>query len=352
MLDKDVYSLLTERHGYGNSERYRRVMEYLMTPQQAKIVAELPAPPEELSQKLHLPVELIKNELEGLYDRGVVIPRNLKTREGYRFARGVMQLHDASQSSLKTDPKREKKLFELWEDFCRAEWYPDMAAEIAQREKPTTRVVPAYQAIKDIPGILPCEDIRELLKAASMLAVCVCSCRQRTSAVVKACEKSIPANCLQMGRGAEYGVNRGSARQLSYDEALALMARCEDEGLVHEWPNSTTMTTNIMCSCCRDCCVIWVPMDAHGVHISKRWAKSRFEARVDWDLCAGCQDCVDRCQFEAIEMVKPEGSKKYKAVVDPEKCWGCGVCVVGCPAGALSMALMRPPEHITQAPAA
>jgi hypothetical protein len=25
----------------------------------------------------------------------------------------------------------------------------------------------------------------------------------------------------------------------------------------------------------------------------------------------GCQDYVLRCQFDAIEMVKPEGSKKY-----------------------------------------
>ena len=108
------------------------------------------------------------------------------------------------------------------------------------------------------------------------------------------------------------------------------------------------MTANVMCNCCRDCCFLWVAMDEHGVHTGKRWVKSRFEARVDWDLCNGCQDCMERCPFDAIEMVKPEGSNKYKAIVDPEKCWGCGVCVLTCAPNALSMALVRPPEHIPE----
>ena len=147
-------------------------------------------------------------------------------------------------------------------------------------------------------------------------------------------------------RGLVSARRRGSKAAWEVD---CLIDAAEEDGLVHEMPNSTRMTTNVMCSCCRDCCVIWVPMDEHGVHISKRWAKSRFEARVDWDLCHGCQDCVERCQFDAIEMVKPEGSKKYKAIVDPERCWGCGVCVLACAPEALSVAIVRPPEHIPEA---
>ena len=349
MAEKDAYSKLMERHGYPNSERYRRIMEYLMTPQQARIAEELPAPLEKLAPKLQLPVRTIESELDQLYIKGVVFPRNFQTREGYRFARSVGQFHDATQSSIKTDPLRERSLFELWEDFCHAEWYPDTAAEMARRQIPNLRVVPAYQAIKDIPGILPCEDIREILKAAPLIAVCVCSCRQREGAMGHPCNRSGAENCIQLARGAEYVINRGSGRRLSYEEALAMMDADEEDGLVHQWVNSTAKVINTMCSCCRDCCIMRVPLDEHGVHVGKVWAKSRFEARVDWDLCNGCQDCVERCLFDAIEMVKPEDSKKYKAMVDAEKCWGCGVCVLGCAAGALSMALVRPPEHIPQA---
>ena len=352
MTAHDAYSVLMERHGYPTSERYRRILEYLITPQRAAIVVELPAPLEELAGTLHMDADAIGRELNDLYDKGVVFPRNFQTREGYRFARNVMQLHDASQSSIKTDPVRERRLFELWKDFCHNEWYPDMAHDSAAVGVPLTRVVPAYQAIKDIPGILPYEDIREMVRAAQTMAVCNCSCRQRAGAVADGCERSEVENCLQFNRGAEYQINRGSGRQLTYEETMAIVDSTEADGLVHTWPNMSMMSFNTLCNCCRDCCVLWVPLDENDVHVSKRWAKSRFEARVDIDSCNGCQDCVERCQFDAIEMVKPEGSKKLKAAIDPEKCFGCGVCVLACEPQALTMALVRPPEHIPQVAAA
>jgi len=93
-----------------------------------------------------------------------------------------------------------------------------------------------------------------------------------------------------------------------------------------------------------------VPMDMVGASLEKIWVKTRFIAQIDEDACIGCQICVDRCQFDAIDMVKPEGngkSKKLKAKVDPEACFGCGVCVLGCKeANAMTMKTVRPPDHI------
>lgn len=40
---------------------------------------------------------------------------------------------------------------------------------------------------------------------------------------------------------------------------------------------------------------------------------------------------MDRCQFNAIKMVKVPRSRKLRAAIDPEKCYGCGVCVVKYP---------------------
>jgi MinD superfamily P-loop ATPase len=100
------------------------------------------------------------------------------------------------------------------------------------------------------------------------------------------------------------------------------------------------------CQCCTDCCILAIALDKAGLPLSSTWEKSRYEAFVNQSDCDGCQDCIDRCLFDAIEMVKSEGSKKLKAVVDPEKCFGCGVCVVGCDQAALKMKIVRPPEHI------
>ena len=62
---------------------------------------------------------------------------------------------------------------------------------------------------------------------------------------------------------------------------------------------------------------------------------------------------MERCEFDAIAMIKPEAadkkkrSKKLKAVIEPDKCWGCGVCVVGCKeAKAIGFKVVRPVEHI------
>jgi Fe-S-cluster-containing hydrogenase component 2 len=40
------------------------------------------------------------------------------------------------------------------------------------------------------------------------------------------------------------------------------------------------------------------------------------------------------------------GSKKLKAQVIKEKCMGCGLCVIKCAQKALTLELVRPPEHI------
>ena len=47
--------------------------------------------------------------------------------------------------------------------------------------------------------------------------------------------------------------------------------------------------------------------------------------------CVGLGDCVDRCPFGAISMVKGV------AVVNEDVCTGCGMCVATCPRGILQM---------------
>jgi len=354
VTSSDPYAPLAQRHGYPDSVRYRRVLEFLMTSRQAAIVVELPAPPEELAAKLDMPLETIKSELDTLFLKGVVFPKNFATRENPRFAREITQLHDASQSILDLDvkiysPEAKQELFRLWEDFCENEWYPDRIHILEKLDSPPLRVIPAYAAIKDLPDIMPSEDMREILRAQQVRALCSCTCRKRRTDLGMACEHSHDINCFQFNRGAEYAITRGTGRQLSYEEALAIVDEIEQDGLVHNWRNDRAMAMTVMCHCCIDCCMIWRPVDTHGANIGTYWAKSRFQAQVDQDLCIGCQGCVERCMFDAIEMVKVPGSKKLKASIDAQKCYGCGACVLKCDPIALSMKTVRPPEHIPEA---
>jgi ferredoxin len=77
---------------------------------------------------------------------------------------------------------------------------------------------------------------------------------------------------------------------------------------------------------------------------------NRFLAVVDEDKCKGCQDCVERCKFEAIEMRPSAGSKKLKAFISAEKCKGCGLCIIKCQQNAIRYEIVRPPEYLKPPP--
>ncbi len=340
----DAYQVLAEGHGYGHSERYRRILKFLMTPKQAEIVTHLPAAFEAVAAQTGLSVDEVKREIDELFRKGIVIPKDLSTLEGARFCRDVLPLHDATEADQKTEEiwgNKAHELWKLWEDFAQHEWYAKRAKEYANREIALDRVMPAYKTIQNIPGITSYDDVREIIKAAPSIGVVPCACRRQTG------RKDIAVKvCTMVGRGADYAAIRGSGERLSYEEALEVIDKAEEDGEVHTYTNRRTLSYGVLCHCDRVSCVLWAPLIKHGVPLDKSLAKSRFEAVVDQELCNGCQVCVDRCQFDAIEMVKPAGSKKYKAAIDPEKCWGCGICVIKCKPNALRLKLVRPLEHI------
>jgi len=355
MMADDPYQTLMSNLRYPESSRLRAILENLLTSEQARIAAALPGTAAEVAQKTGIDPDTVEKALDDLFYAGVVFPKgDFENREYYRFARAIGQFHDASQASRGRDVVKDREFYQLWQDFVMNEWYPNMGKLYAQAPQPRSRIVPAYNAIKDMPDILPSENIREIFKAQRRIAVVPCSCRYRTTAVGEHCAHTAEEDvwhCFQFNRGADYAITRESGKELSLDEAIELLDKVEEDGLLHIWGNHTSLIGgNVACQCCRDCCMIVVPLDIVQAPLNKMWQKSRFIAVVDEDACIGCQTCVDRCQFDAIEMVKPAGaakSKKLKAKVDPEACFGCGLCVVGCDeAEALSMKMVRPPDHI------
>jgi ferredoxin len=351
MSASDAYDVVVEGLGFPGSARLRRILEELMTPNQARMIAELPGTPQEVAERTATDLDRVRDSLDDLFFKGVIFPRgDFRRREFYRFARYILQLHDATQATEGLDVERDRQFFELWYDFKTNEMHPYLAEDYRRRGQPFTRIIPAHKAIKDLEGVLPYESYPEILKAQERIAVVPCPCRLGpTSAGVpcKVHDEVAHWACIQLGRGADYVITRGSGRELSLEEALALSDIIEESGLLHTWSNSSAMTgPKVACNCCRDCCIYPVPLDQAGLPLSLGWEKSRYQPYVNLDDCTGCQVCVDRCLFDAIEMARPEGSKKYKAVIDPKKCYGCGNCVVGCEPGAMKMEVVRPPEHI------
>ena len=351
MTSGDAYDALAGKLGFPGSALLRSVFESLMTPEQARLVDALPASVEEAAEKTGIPVAEARRMLDELYYAGVVYPRgDFDNRDHYRFARHIIQLHDATLGTGQRDVDRDADFIRKWHEFCQQEMFPRLGAMFRSVNVKLSRVVPAHKALEGLADVLPHEDYHEILKAQDVIAVVPCSCRLRTTGVGEQCAHTAEVetwHCLQFGRGAEYVINRGSGRRLTIEQALALCDQIEEDGLIHRWANTAGLKgVNTSCNCCRDCCEEYVSLDATDMPVADWWEKSRYEAYVDdLESCSGCQDCLERCQFDAISMYR-DANNDLKAAIEADKCFGCGACVVGCPYGSLKLHAVRPAEFI------
>lgn len=317
-----------------------------MNEEELRVVVALPGEIDEIAEKQGLSRDYVKKILEGLFVKGVVIPRDFWKRDHYRFVRDIVQLHDATLASRRM---RDPVYAGLWKEFGEKEAYAAIGMLNSMMGVKVWRVVPAYEAIRDLPGVLPHENMLEMIKTQDRIAVVPCSCRNVTHLVGIGCrftkehpEKEETWHCIQVGRGAEYVIARGSGRELTKEEAIELIHRIEEDGLVHTWPNTAKIVdrrVTVNCNCCRDCCEFFLSARFANIPMSSILEKSRYVAYVDRDLCIACGTCVARCHFNAITIDEV-------AKVNEEECFGCGVCVLGCKQGAIKLKVIRPPEHI------
>ena len=91
-----------------------------------------------------------------------------------------------------------------------------------------------------------------------------------------------------------------------------------------------------VCFCCPCCCIAGKRM--HGTTELQNMMQ-RIEGvsvKVDEDLCVGCEDCMEVCAFEGMEMI--DGIAR----VNQEKCLGCGRCERVCLNNAITITLDDP----------
>lgn len=354
MIKNEIYDQLEEKYRLVGDAHFREVIETLMTTEEGKLVLELSIPmtPFELAKKLGTDEKTLETKLDNLARRGLLF----RGKEQYLAWRDAHQLN--ARVMFGSDENIPPKFLELRKTDRRYSESPyaeinGLVKMYERTGRPLIRIIPARLAILASPKINPdqvlwYEDMAQLLKRAEIIGVVDCDCRR----IYHKCDKPL-LTCLHFGKNIiEYETGRGGRMKIiSYEEALAISDNAEQAGLVHECPGNNASLSGVICSCCNDCCSTFEPA-IHDGKLTQVSDPSRFRAVVEKDLCNGCQVCLERCPFDAIEMVPMPGSKKIKARVDNEKCMGCGVCILGCKARALTFELVRPPEFIPPKPSA
>jgi NAD-dependent dihydropyrimidine dehydrogenase PreA subunit len=195
--------------------------------------------------------------------------------------------------------------------------------------------------------ILPTQTVQEIVEKYDDIAVGNCFCRNHARVLGNPCKQTnIRESCFTFGKSARHTAKHGFARLITKEEALDILAKIRNDGLVHKVMHlraNPQLREDAICNCCTDCCP-----QGGGFMIGPTANYTNYLAQIDPELCVGCGTCVEKCHRLIIELNEDDIAER-----DEESCIGCGVCAYFCPENAISMVKtplrivrMMPPRRI------
>jgi NAD-dependent dihydropyrimidine dehydrogenase PreA subunit len=360
----DAYQAIAEMWTFPESKSFRKMIEALLTPEDAQLLVEArnPVTIPELAQRLKIDEKVLEEKFEVFVKRGLIF----KGKTQYLFRMGLHYGFAGMPAGPQYAPSEEyRKWRKIWSDENPNREVNGWLKRYAETGLQVHRVYPSRLAILANPKIkkedlLWYEDVEQIFRRAPIIAAGPCGCRLGGGMGGGAnfkfeddkgnkCDHPM-WNCFQFRKEmAEFNLKRGGNIKIySVEEALEKSDEAERAGLIHEGPTNSATFPGVICSCGADCCQMIISSQASG-RIHELYTPSRFQPVVDQEKCNGCQSCVQVCPFDAMKMSKVANSKKMKAELIAEECMGCGACVVRCPQKALTYEMIRPPEHIPPA---
>ena len=213
-------------------------------------------------------------------------------------------------------------------------YYRVLPVEHTIRPAGEARVVPVNVQVPDPREVLPLDVVSEMVRKESFIAVSDCYCRSAKKLAGQGCDHPMET-CFYFDGLAMVKLESGYARRIDAEEAIAILRRSEEAGLVHNVSNCEGKIQTL-CNCCPCACgVLRATMRGQ----KNTGAPSRFRSALVEGRCTLSGACVQICPMRALTIA--EG----KLQIDAERCIGCGLCVSRCPNGALQMVPRdRPPR--------
>ena len=325
-MKKNTIDQLAEHFGFAESRIFKKILEHLLTVEEAGWMINLPATPSDLATKLNLSIDETKRGVKDLYMRGLVLVAERRADQPvYMIDSNPGRLMDLTLFGTRFNPNGEE-ILDLWKEFYNKE----LAFIPRSAERFSFRIVPVLEKIENKQEIMPCEKVEDILKAATRIVVQDCPCRLRE----RECDNPLET-CLSLNQTAEYMLSRNIGRSIEVEEAIGIVKRAEDLGLIHAMDNTESPTT--ICNCCSCCCLFLKALTKYSQQ--NVISKSRYFSQVDPAKCTGCEACMDRCAFGAIDFASGG------AFIDTQKCYGCGLCSSTCEYDAITLHI-RPQEDI------
>ncbi len=309
-----------------------RILKRLFDPQEAELATSLqmmPEPVSAIAERVGADPDEIAPTLEEMSRKGLIFRMKKDGQTVFMAAQFVIGIWEYHVNDLDE---------ELIKDFN--EYVPYLTDQNLKNKTQQLRVIPISQSVDATMQVMPYEAAEEIVRQQSKIIVAPCICRREHAMVGKGCDKP-QETCLVFGGGAHFYEENGLGRDISPDEAVEILKKGEEHGLVLQ-PGNAQKPMNI-CMCCGCCCQILKNLN-HLPQPAKAVANNYY-AVVDEDACVACGVCEERCQMGAVTI-------NEVAEIDLDRCIGCGLCVTTCETEAITLAEKEqktvPPKNIVE----
>ena len=341
-MSSDIYYKLGERLNKNKPsfpliEPVLKFLKSIYTEEQAALAAEIPMgahTSRALAEIFNRNQKELTDFLEIMADKGLIfVSKNDDGEKEYSvvpFVPGLVEFQSMRGTETPDDIEQAHIVREMMEatEKRASEFYKN--PEQANKLPTGLRTIPVEQELPANTSIRSYEQVSAIIELETAIAVGYCHCRHTSKLTGNPCkiENAPERSCFYFGKVADYMIDRGFAERVNKDECLTILKKCEDVGLVHNI-NDIFGFNHVLCNCCGCCCDFLLKMKRYRGLINV--APSNFKATVDIENCNACEECVSRCQVEAISIEDDHAS------VNHDYCLGCGNCVAGCTSDSLTM---------------
>ena len=295
-----------------------RILKHLFTPEEAEAAMALtmfPEPVDTIAKKLGKNESEIENLFYSMSKKGL-IGRSGKDENKYNAANFITGIWEYHVNNL------DEKLIHDVNEYIPQIWEKNWARQKTQQH----RVIPVLKSIPVEMNIMPYEKAESIIREQSKIVVAPCICRKEQKMIGQGCDKPLET-CLMFGSNAFFYEQNNIGRSVSQEEALEILNKGIEAGLVLQ--PSDSKKPFVICMCCGCCCMVL--KNLNRMDEPAKVACTNYYVIVSKDVCTGCGNCEGICQMGAITV------EDESAAVSLARCIGCGLCVTQCEFDAITL---------------
>ena len=254
---------------------------------------------DEIAKRCGKPPEVTKKLLWELANEGVVVTYTSPDdgRDYYTlpcWVPGIMEMMVGNKEQVEAHPE----IARCFDEYTLKNM--KLMTPNLPRGMGVMRVIPVQKAIDLNRHAVSSDQLSKYIDNAWKIAVTACSCRRTRRIMGEGCGHLEEDMCIMLNKAADFHVKTGHGREISKEEAYAILKRAEENGLIHELSNTDgTGEVSGICNCCECSCL---SLRGGRLFNDPTIMKSNYRAQVDKEKCVACGQCVENCQMNALRL--------------------------------------------------